>query len=116
MIVDVGADGALMRFVRWVQGRVWVDRLEATVEAHVMSAAHVREACNIPGTTSRTAWLCRDKPSMKDVLRAGGIPCARSMAAGSAEDARTFAREVGFPVILKPRDAAGASGTHKADD
>ena len=43
----------------------------------------VREAAGIPGTIVRTAWLCRDKPSMKEVLREGGVPCAQSTAAAS---------------------------------
>ena len=63
---------ALTQAVRWVQDKLWVDRLEATVEAHTMAAAQVREACTIPGTSVRTAWLCRDKPSMKEALRVGG--------------------------------------------
>src|SRR5437867_2901843 len=83
-----------------VHGRVWVDRLEATVEAHILPVARVREACRIPGTSVRTAFLCRDKPSMKEVLRAGGIPCAQSTAASSPEEVRDFARQVGLPVIL----------------
>ena len=29
---------------------------------------------------------------------------------------RAFVAEVGYPLILKPRDAAGASGTYRADD
>ena len=29
----------LIEVVRWIQGRLWVDRLEATIEAHVMAAA-----------------------------------------------------------------------------
>ena len=62
---------------------VWVDRLEATIEAHTMAAAQVREACTIPGTSVRTAWLCRDKPSMKEVLRAAGVPTAASAAVSS---------------------------------
>ena len=32
---------------------------------------------------TRTAFLCRDKPAMKEVLRAGGVPCAQSTAASS---------------------------------
>ncbi len=111
----VDAD-ALERAVRFIQSKVWVDRIEATVEAHIMSTAVVREACSIPGTSVRTAWLCRDKPSMKQVLREGGIPCAQSTGANSAEEVRRFAAAVGFPLIVKPRDAAGASGTHKADN
>jgi carbamoylphosphate synthase large subunit len=109
-------EDALARAVRFVQGKVWVDRLEATVEAHIMAAARVREACGIPGTSVKTAWLCRDKPAMKEALRAGGVPCARSTGAATAGEVRAFAAETGYPLILKPRDAAGASGTHRVDD
>ncbi len=95
---------------------MWVDRLEATVEAHTMTAARVREACTIPGTSVRTAFLCRDKPAMKAVLREAGVPCARSVGATSADDVRAFAADVGYPLIVKPPDGAGASGTHRVDD
>jgi carbamoylphosphate synthase large subunit len=109
-------EAALLDAVKRIQGHVWVDRLEATVEAHIMAAAHVREACSIPGTSTRTAYLCRDKPAMKDVLRDHGIPTAASTGASSAAEVEAFVDAVGYPVILKPRDAAGASGTHRAAD
>jgi formate-dependent phosphoribosylglycinamide formyltransferase (GAR transformylase) len=102
---------AVTDVVRWVQERIWVDRLEAAVEAHTMAAAQVRENCTIPGTSVRTAWLCRDKPSMKEVLRGAGVPTAASTAAHSAAEVRDFAARVGYPLILKPRAGAGASGT-----
>ena len=103
----------LHRAVRFIQSRKWVDRLEATVEAHIMAAAEVREACKIPGTSVRTAYLCRDKPAMKEALRAAGVPTAQSIGTGSAEEIVAFAHKVGYPLIVKPRDAAGASGTVK---
>ena len=106
----------LVDAVRWVQDKLWVDRLEAAVEAHTMAAAQAREACTIPGTSVHTAYLCRDKPSMKETLRQAGVPCADSTAASSADEVRAFARRVGYPLILKPRAAAGASGTVRADD
>jgi len=81
-----------------------------------MAAAQAREACTIPGTSVHTAWLCRDKPSMKEVLRAAGVPTAASAAVASAAEARAFAEQVGFPLILKPRSGAGASGTARVDD
>ncbi|HVE98862.1 MAG TPA: ATP-grasp domain-containing protein [Mycobacteriales bacterium] len=102
--------------VRWIQGRMWVDRLESTVEAHIMTTAQVREACGIPGTSVRTAYLCRDKPSMKEALRQAGVPCAQSTAASSAAEVHQFAQQVGYPLILKPRAGAGASGTVRVDD
>ena len=101
--------------VRDVQGKLWVDRLEATIEAHTLPAAQVREACTIPGTSVRTAWLCRDKPSMKQALREAGVPTAASAAISSAAEAHEFAGTHGFPLILKPRSGAGAAGTTRAD-
>ncbi len=99
--------------VRWAQSLMWVDGLESTVESHQMAAAQVREWRSIPGTSVRTTWLCRDKPSMKEALRAAGVPTAASTAAESAEEIRRFARKIGYPLILKPRAGAGAQGTVK---
>ncbi|HSL25427.1 MAG TPA: ATP-grasp domain-containing protein [Acidimicrobiia bacterium] len=112
-VVDVDSLEAAVRFV---QSRIWVDRLEATIEAHVEAAAAVRERCGIPGTSVRTAWLCRDKPAMKEALRKAGIPCAQSAGATDAEQLRAFARAVGYPLIVKPRSGAGAAGTLKVDN
>lgn len=112
-VVDAGA---LENAVRFVQSKVWVDRLEATIEAHTLPAALVRERCGIPGTSVRTAFLCRDKPSMKEVLRQAGIPCAQSIGASQAADVWDFVRQVGYPLIIKPRDSAGAAGTVRADN
>ena len=107
---------SLLDAVRRVQAREWVDRLEATVEAHIMPAAQVREATGIPGTSTRTAWLCRDKPAMKEVLREAGVPTAQSTGTSSFEEAHAFAESVGFPLIVKPRAGAGASGTSRVED
>jgi hypothetical protein len=112
-VPSVVDEGRLAEAVQWVQQRVPVERLEATVEAHVMAAAQVREALGIPGTSVRTAFLCRDKPAMKEVLRAAGVPCARSIGATSGAEIRSFAAEVGFPLILKPPTGAGASGAER---
>lgn len=115
-VPSVVNEEAVMRAVRQIQGKLWVDRLEATVEAHINVAAKVREACSIPGTSVRTAYLCRDKVAMKEVLRKAGIPCAQSCGADSVSDAMEFAREVGYPLIVKPRAGAGAAGTVRVDN
>ena len=115
-IKSVTDEGALEWAVRHFQSQMWVDRLEAVVEAHVMPAAHVRERCGIPGTSARTAYLCRDKVAMKEVLRKAGVPTAASAGVTRPDEAREFVMAHGFPVILKPRDAAGASGTFRAGD
>jgi len=114
-IPNVTSEAALERAVRLVQSKVQIDRLEATIEAHVMAAAKVREKCGIPGTTVKTTYLCRDKPTMKEVLRQAGVPCAQSIGSSSVDEIRAFAEHVGYPLIIKRRDAAGASGTQRIE-
>ncbi len=115
-ISSVTDEAALEVAVRAAQEHVWVDRMEATVEAHIQPAANVRERCKIPGTSVRTAFLCRDKPAMKEALRQAGVPCAQSTGATSAEQVIEFARRVGYPLILKPASGAGAAGTWRVDN
>ena len=104
---------SLLEAVQRCQARGWVDRLESTIEAHIMPTAHVREACGIPGTSVQTSYLCRDKPAMKEALRQAGIPTAQSDGVNSPEEVRAFIQRVGLPIVIKPRDAAGAAGTYK---
>jgi formate-dependent phosphoribosylglycinamide formyltransferase (GAR transformylase) len=114
-IPNVTDVGALIEAVRFVQGKTWVDALESTIESHTMAAAYAREACEIPGTSVRTAYLCRDKPAMKEALREVGIRTAQSTGASTSAEVREFVATVGYPIILKPRAAAGASGTQRVD-
>lgn len=110
-VASVVHDPSMLEAVKRIQEREWVDRMETTVEAHIMTAARVREACGIPGTSVETSYLCRDKPAMKEALRKAGISCAQSTGTDSPDDVRAFAKSVGYPLIIKPRDAAGAAGT-----
>ncbi|NHN56180.1 ATP-grasp domain-containing protein [Calidifontibacter sp. DB0510] len=103
----------LEQAVRQFQEIAWIDALEATIEAHTMPAAIVRERTGIPGTSVHTTYLCRDKPAMKQALREAGIPTAASTGASSESEIRAFIAEHGLPIVIKPRDGAGASGTFK---
>lgn len=106
----------LQTAVEAFQSVAWIDGLEATIESHTLPAAVVREQTGIPGTSVHTTWLCRDKPSMKEALRHAGVPTAASAAASSYDELEAFVREHGYPVIVKPRDGAGAAATTKVTD
>jgi biotin carboxylase len=49
-------------------------------------------------------------------LREAGLPCAKHVLANSLESAIQFAETVGYPVIIKPPDGAGAKGTFRCED
>jgi biotin carboxylase len=107
---------AVTKAVRAIQKRgPWVHYLEAAIEAHVLVCSRVRELCSIPGLPHAVTELCRDKVIMKKYLRDRGFPVARDAAIDNAKDARKSAKHIGYPLILKPRSGAGASGTYRID-
>jgi len=114
---NVTDEEALFRAVRRIQDRgPWVDRLEATIESHMLPVARVRERTHIPGLSVEQVTLCRDKFVMKQFLRERGVPCAANATCTTAAEARAFVAEHGYPIILKPRDGAGANATYRIDD
>jgi hypothetical protein len=93
-----------------------VQRLMAVLEQLQVPVAQVREHLGIAGMDAATAHNFRDKAQMKSVLRAAGVPCARHRLADSAAAVAGFAREVGFPLVVKPPAGAGAKSTFRLDD
>lgn len=114
-ISNVTDSQALLECVRYVQSLGWVDRLEATIESHMLAAAAVREACHIPGMNVTQTQVCRDKTTMKQFMQDREIPCAAFTAADSPEQVKAFVEKTGYPIIIKPRDGAGASATWRCN-
>jgi D-alanine-D-alanine ligase-like ATP-grasp enzyme len=88
-------------------------RIVGLLEAMMVQLAETRAHFGVPGTDVKTTTLFREKAQMKDALRAAGLPVARHKLLHSAEDARAFAAEVGFPMILKPPAGLGARSTFR---
>lgn len=92
------------------------ERLIGVLEYLQVPLAEARERLGIEGMSVEAAHNFREKSRMKDVLRAAGVPCARHRLAASPEAAEGFAREVGFPLVIKPPAGAGARATHRIDN
>jgi hypothetical protein len=93
-----------------------VQRLLAVLEQLQVPVAQAREHLSIAGMDVATARNFREKAQMKSVLRAAGVPCARYRLADSAAAAAGFAKEVGFPLVVKPPAGSGAKSTFRLDD
>lgn len=91
-------------------------RIVGVLENLQVQVAQVREHFGVPGADAATAERFRDKALMKEELRRHGIPCARHKLLRSDDDAWQFAREVGFPQVLKPPAGAGCLATYKVED
>lgn len=93
-----------------------VERLMGVLEQLQVPMAQVRQRLGIEGMDVATAHNFRDKAQMKTVLRAADVPCARHRLADSPQAAAEFARQVGFPIVVKPPAGAGAKSTFRLDD
>jgi biotin carboxylase len=116
-VVDVLDTAQLADAVRQLETRLGpTDRLVAAYEQLQVPLAEVREQRGIGGMRAEAARNFRDKARMKSLLRDAGLPCARHRLATSVEEAVGFARELGFPLVVKPPAGAGAQATAKVDD
>ena len=91
-------------------------RIIGILEPLMVQMAQAREKFGVPGTRAKTAELFRDKATMKNALRAAGLPVARHRLVTSQADARAFVKEVGFPMVLKPPAGMGAKATFRVND
>lgn len=90
-----------------------IDRLTGALEQLQLPMAQVRDALGIEGMSAAIARNFRDKDRMKEVLRAHGVPVAKSMLASSTRELREFVERVGLPIIIKPQAGLGARDTHR---
>jgi biotin carboxylase len=116
-VADVLDTAQLRDAVSQLEARLGpVDRLFGAYEQLQVPLAEVRAERGIAGLSVEAAHNFRDKARMKSLLRDAGLPCARHRLAATRDDAVAFAREVGFPLIVKPPSGAGALATTKVDD
>jgi D-alanine-D-alanine ligase-like ATP-grasp enzyme len=92
-----------------------IHRMFTEYELIQMSVALARAELGVAGMSADTMLSFRDKAVMKDRLVAAGVPCARHRGVESTEQAREFAAQVGYPLIVKPVSGVGARETHQCD-
>ncbi len=92
-----------------------VERLFGALEQLQEALGEVRDALGIEGMGLESARNFRDKARMKTLLRQAGLPCARHRLVENLDEARGFAEEVRFPLVVKPPDGAGARATFRVD-
>ncbi|GAA3698084.1 ATP-grasp domain-containing protein [Microlunatus aurantiacus] len=102
--------------VRGLSGQIGhVERLIGALEQLQVPLAQARDALGIEGMSADVATNVRDKSQMKTVLAGAGVPCARHQLVRRTEEAWAFRDLVGYPMVAKPPDGAGAKATFRLD-
>ena len=88
-------------------------RIIGILEAMMVQMAEVRAHFGVDGTQPRVADLFREKARMKEALTSAGLPVARNRLLRSLNEAQTFAKEIGFPLVIKPPAGMGGKSTFR---
>lgn len=112
--VDEDALHALVA-ARW-GGAAGVAGITSSSEYFIATAAALAARFGLPGPDAASVRAARDKSWQREVLAAGGVPSPAFRAVSSAPDAVDAAREIGFPVVLKPVDGSGSVGVRACAD
>ena len=62
------------------------------------------------GTATSAIKMAEDRQEFKDTMESIGEPCIASKVVDTYEDALDFAKEIGFPVIVRPAYTLGGTG------
>ena len=107
-------EDAVVRAVKAGLGTHKIERVVCLWEPGVVLAAKLREALGAPGMREAQAQTFRNKDLMKQKVTGAGIRTARHASATTVAQVREAAREIGFPVIVKPIAGAGSMDTVRA--
>jgi biotin carboxylase len=115
-VADVGDPDAIVAAVSTLAG----DEPEVGIltwdETVLEATAQAAEQLGLPHMSARAAARCRDKHATRELMAAAGLPAVRFRLATTADEAVAAARELGFPVVVKPRALAGSMGVAVAPD
>jgi hypothetical protein len=91
-------------------------KIESQNEYWLELDARLREDFNVPGPRLKEVNDFKSKKVMKEKFIEAGLRVAKGGLVKNKEDAITFCKEVGFPVIAKPDIGVGATSTYKITD
>ncbi len=93
-----------------------IDHVVALSEFDLLLGAELRQILGVPGYKSSDVFRFRDKIAMKQSVREMGIAVPRYADLDNDAAVETLVREVGFPLIVKPRAGAASEQCNIARD
>ena len=112
---DQGEMVRALGYFTWRWGRL--DWLESNNEYWLEKDAWLRQQFHITtGPQPEQMPLWKHKSLMKSGYEAAGIKTAPWQLADTFEKASAFAKEAGYPLVVKPDNGVGAAGTYRIND
>ncbi|MGI8899098.1 MAG: ATP-grasp domain-containing protein [Pyrinomonadaceae bacterium] len=112
---DAGPD-LFIHLVSLLARQTKIDRIVALEEFDVITAAQIREHFCLPGMSSATARLFRDKLAMSAKVKEAGINVPDFVSLLNHDEVRDFVERVPPPWVIKPRSDVSAIGIKKGEE
>ncbi len=105
------SDDVHQRVLEWIRDEP-IDDVIGNWEPTMLTAARLRESLQLPGMSSDDVMGFRDKPLMRQRVAAAGVRVPLTRRAKTIQEVFEAAKEIGFPLVLKPVDGAGSADTY----
>ncbi|GAB1646624.1 ATP-grasp domain-containing protein [Krasilnikovia sp. MM14-A1259] len=96
--------------------RIGADAIVCWDETRILAAASVARSLDLPGLSPAAVRACRDKHTTRQAFAEAGGPQPVSALVDTLPEAVAAARDIGYPVVIKPRALVGSTGTRLARD
>ena len=93
-----------------------VDAIVPVDDGGTLLAAEAAALLRLPSNPAAAVGATRNKAELRRLLSAAGLPSPPFRVCRFAEEASAVARELDFPVVVKPLALAGSRGVMRADD
>jgi biotin carboxylase len=100
---------ALIEFLRIQHGALAFDGVFTICDYYIDTVAQVARALALPQAFAGNVAMVRRKHLVRQALQDAGLPNPAFRVATSWEAARAGAREIGYPLVLKPADLASSA-------
>jgi len=88
----------------------------ALAEIDILRVARINDKLGVTEGAADRAIFYRDKYRMKKLVEKNGLPIPEMSEITCALDLWSFAKHVGYPIVVKPRDGRGSNGVEVIRD
>ncbi|MFN8677069.1 MAG: ATP-grasp domain-containing protein [Thermomicrobiales bacterium] len=114
--LDFAAEEAAIAALRRLHAQEPLAAVVALDDSATMLAAKVASALHLPHNDPQAALAARNKWVMREALTRGGVPVPTFRRVALDDDPVPAAKEIGFPVVVKPITLSGSRGVIRAND
>ncbi|NBE52830.1 ATP-grasp domain-containing protein [Streptomyces boluensis] len=106
----------LLPFVERAHEALRFDGVITSCDYYLPTVARIAGRLGLPGPTAEAVENACRKDATRRVLAAAGVPGPRYAACASLAEAADAARDIGYPLVLKPADLCAGMFVRRIDD